>query len=314
MAGRADLTFHQFRVFDSVVRCGSLSQAALSLDIPQPAVSRVVARIERETGTLLLNRASRGVTLTAAGERFHDNALKAMAYHDLAIEEARAASGVLMGDVVIAAPDSVGGILFAPLVVDIQKNHSDVRLRTIASQSVQIPAMVASGSVDIGIIADTHTQPSGLREPLFREEFYLIGPKTAPVLKKTEVDLSEAGEVPLVLNAMPGGFRSVIDEAFAQLRVTPRVEIEIDANNALLELLVQGAGFSILPYSLLISARGQEALAAARLVNPTLVRTLSLITAPNKPARSMVRETVRRIRQIAKRHAPRAKWQMIDSV
>ncbi len=312
MAGRSDLTIHQFRVFDTVVRSGSLTQAALTLDIPQPSISRVIARLEGAVGALLLNRSSAGVSVTTAGECFHRNAVSALHYHDLAIEEARASKGLLIGDVRIAAPDSVAGILFAPLVQSLRNSHERVRLRTIASQSTEIPAMLASGSIDIGIVANTHGLPPGLHEPLFREELYLIGPGSAPLMKKATVSLAEVAPLPLVINAMPGGFRNVIDEGFSELGIAPRIEIEMDANNALLDLVDSGAGYSILPYSLVASLRSRRSLSATRLINPTLMRTLFLITAQNKPIRSVVREVMRQIRTTVAAKSPEAKWLSID--
>lgn len=308
----SDLTIHQFRVFDTVVRTGSLTRAALALDVPQPSISRIIARLEREVGTLLLNRSASGVTTTAAGERFHLNAIQAMHYHDVAIEEARAARGQLMGEVGIAAPDSVAGVLFAPLVRKIMSRHQAIRLRTIASQSSEIPALLASGTIDIGIVADTHALPPGSHQPLFREELYLVGPKSASLLQRAEVPLAEAARVPLVLNAMPGGFRSLIDRGFASLPRVPSVEIEIDANNALLDLLDDGAGFSILPYSIVASACGRGTLAASRLVDPNLVRTLYMLTAPNRPVRSVAREVMRRIRSVVAEKSRQARWYGVE--
>ena len=84
-----ELTLHQLRVFNAVVQTGSLTGAALALDLPQPSVSRLIARIENTVGVALLERLSTGVTMTAAGEHFHQNAVRAVAFHDLAVEEAR---------------------------------------------------------------------------------------------------------------------------------------------------------------------------------------------------------------------------------
>jgi len=60
------------RVFVAVVRSGSLSQAARSLNLTQPAVSYQIRRAEREFGTPLLNRLHRGVEPTEAGARLYD--------------------------------------------------------------------------------------------------------------------------------------------------------------------------------------------------------------------------------------------------
>ena len=312
MVARSDLTIHQFRVFDAVVRTGSLTQAALRLDTPQPSISRIIARLEREIGTLLLHRSSNGVALTAAGEQFHYNATNTLYYHDLAIEEARASQGLFVGEVRIAAPDSVAGILFAPLVKKLQRQHESVRLQAIASQSSEIPSLLSTGHIDIGIVANTHELPPGNHEPLFREELYLVGRKSAAALGNPSIPLAHAASLPLILNAMPGGFRGLIDAGFSQLGLSPTVAIEIDANNALLQLLDQGIGYSILPYSLVSSARSRKTLGASRLINPSLARTLFMITTTNRPVRSVVREVIRMVRSTAMEHASRGRWLDID--
>ena len=312
MARAAELTIHQCRVFDVVARNGSLSGAASVLNLPQPSISRLIARLEREIGTPLFDRSSAGVALTAAGEQFLKNARMVSYYHDLAIEEAKAFSGRLVGDVRIAAPDSVGTILFAPFVRRLKTMHPEVRLRTIASQSVAIPAMLASESIDIGIVADTHVLPNGIREPLFKEHLYLVGPRTSPLLRKKEVRVVDTAHLPLVINAMPGGFRKLIDRAFAEAGIAPNVKVEMDANAPLVELLTDGEGYSILPYSLVASAPKDSPLRASLLIEPTMTRTLSVIVAPNKPATSAVREAIRTMRSIVKELSDRARWIEIE--
>jgi LysR family transcriptional regulator, nitrogen assimilation regulatory protein len=307
------LTIHQIRVFDAVVRNGSLTKAAITLDVPQPSISRMIARLEQDIGTTLVNRSRQGVTLTAAGIRFHLNALESLRFHDLAIEEARALRGLMVGEVRIAAPDSVGGILFAPLVKSFKLEHPGVRLRTFASQSTEIVRMLATDSVDIGIVADTHSLPPGFCEPLFREELYLIGAKSSSFIQKKEIRLAEVAQLPLILNSMPGGFRSVIDHAFSQLGIEPNIEFEIDANNSLLKLLMEGAGFSILPYSLIKTIGCETQLGASRLIEPSLIRTLSAVSTTNGSSKFLVREVTRKIRVAVEKESAIARWLSINS-
>ncbi|MEM7207619.1 MAG: LysR family transcriptional regulator [Pseudomonadota bacterium] len=311
MTSKSNLTIHQLRVFDAIVRSGSITQAALALNLPQPSVSRLISRLEREIGVPMFDRFSTGMALTTAGVHFHENAVNAIHFHDRAIDDARASTGLLIGNISIAAPDSVGGVLFAPLVQGMRDDHDGVRLRTIVSQSTEIPRMLAAGSIDIGIVADTHPTPAQAAFALFREDLYLIGLKSAKLLQQSEVSLAETAGIPLVLNALPGGFRSLIDHGFASLDITPNVQIEIDANNAMLELLAQGAGFSILPYSIITQLRARESLAAVRIVNPNLTRTLSMITATNKPMTAVMRETVRRIQLVIREKAAQAHWRPV---
>src|SRR5919109_3324306 len=62
------LDLRRLRVLREVARCGSFSAAAEALGYTQPAVSRHIALLERETGTTLLERRPAGVRLTDAGE------------------------------------------------------------------------------------------------------------------------------------------------------------------------------------------------------------------------------------------------------
>ncbi len=57
------------RYFVATVRTGSVTQAAARLNVAKPAVSRQIAKLERQLGTRLLLRTARGVALTEAGER-----------------------------------------------------------------------------------------------------------------------------------------------------------------------------------------------------------------------------------------------------
>src|SRR6266545_5991855 len=61
-------------VFEAVVRAGSFSAAARVLHLSQPSVSRHVAALESECGLQLLERTSRGLRLTAAGNALLDHA------------------------------------------------------------------------------------------------------------------------------------------------------------------------------------------------------------------------------------------------
>ena len=307
-----NLTIHQFRVFDAVVRNGSLTKAAVVLDTPQPSISRLIAKLEQDVGTALINRSRQGATLTPAGKRFYQNALQVVHYHDLAIEEARSARGLLAGEVRVAAPDSVGGVLFAPLARSFKADHPEVRLRVFAAQSTEIGRMLAAESIDIGIVADTHSLPPGVSEPLFREALYLVGPMSESLLKKPEVPLADVLKLPLILNSMPGGLRPLIDHGFSQLGIQPQVEFEIDANNSLLTLLAEGAGYSIMPYSFVATLPRGARLGAARLIDPSLIRTLSMVAAPVGATKSVVREVSRRMREVVKQVSARAHWSLVN--
>ena len=66
----------QMRYFIAVAECRSVTKAAQQLYISQPSLSRCIAAVEEEAGTLLLDRTSRPLSLTFAGQQYYATAKK----------------------------------------------------------------------------------------------------------------------------------------------------------------------------------------------------------------------------------------------
>lgn len=310
MPSSHDLTVHQLRVVRALAHHRSISRTANALSVPQPAISRLIARVEALVGLPLFNRSSGGVSLTQAGERFLIHAQEMLDVHDLALSEAQQMQGKLIGEVRIAAPESVGDILFAPLIKHFQLKHPEAVVRAIASYSASIPSMLDNAMVGIGIIADTHSQPPGRCELLCREQFYLVGQRDDPELARADTPLAKAARLPLIINAMTGGFRTVLDDAFARTNVTPNIRIEIDANTPLLDLVAAGEGYSILPFSVLANRPQRKLLSISRIVKPVMSRRLSLVTATGQATTPLTRAVARQIKISMKDLAAEARWLM----
>lgn len=106
--------FASLQVFIRVVDRGSFTQAAHELGLGQPAVSKQVAALEARLGTQLLNRTSRGLHLTAAGQDFYDAAVRLLG--ELEEAETRVARGSTSpaGLVRVAVPPALGGMYIVP--------------------------------------------------------------------------------------------------------------------------------------------------------------------------------------------------------
>ena len=89
MLMQEDFQISDLRAFTATVRAGSLTRAAVALEVSQPAVSQRIQRLERAAGRRLLTRDSHGVKLTESGERLLAYAERVLALH----EEARASVG-----------------------------------------------------------------------------------------------------------------------------------------------------------------------------------------------------------------------------
>src|ERR671917_1195275 len=104
----------QLRVLKAVAEHGSFSAAAEALSYTQPAISQQVAALEKQTGTTLVDRTSRGVRLTDAGLTLVDHAEAVLARLAAAEAELEAMAGIRGGRVRLAPVPTAGGARLSP--------------------------------------------------------------------------------------------------------------------------------------------------------------------------------------------------------
>src|SRR6185295_13030809 len=101
------VTLVQLRVLDAVRRHGSVTVAARELHFTQPSISHHLARLEAQTGARLLQKAGRGIRLTAAGRLLADRAAEIVGRVDSATAELSTLVGLQAGRVRLAGFNSV---------------------------------------------------------------------------------------------------------------------------------------------------------------------------------------------------------------
>ncbi|WP_342239574.1 LysR family transcriptional regulator [Inquilinus sp. OTU3971] len=124
--------FTTMATFVRVAELGTLSAAARDLGLTQPAVSQQVAALERRLGVRLLNRSTRRLALTEAGERYHAQArriLEALAEAEDGLAEP---SDTLAGSLRVHAPAGLGQAHLAPILIGFQRRHPELAVELIA--------------------------------------------------------------------------------------------------------------------------------------------------------------------------------------
>ncbi|MEM0987967.1 MAG: LysR substrate-binding domain-containing protein [Pseudomonadota bacterium] len=116
------------RVFASVLSAGSFAAAAKALAMTPSGVSRRIGRLEERLGVRLLNRTTRRLSLTDAGERYHLRALQIIADIDEAEREAADLQGAPRGRLRITAGNAYGSHRLMPLIPDFLAKYPEVEI------------------------------------------------------------------------------------------------------------------------------------------------------------------------------------------
>ena len=246
--------------------------------------------MKKRYGVELFHRLGRGgVQLTESGRMFCRHANEIIRSFNLLESGLETSRGNLVGKVCVAMPDSTGHVLFVPLIKQFREQYPQVELHVMSAYSGDIPHQLSAGNADVGIV--THEQGLlGLnRRLLFSEQLHLVGGKST-FTRDATMTLTEVSSLPLLLPAM-GDMRRIIDQAFAEARIVPQVVMEVDSQDALLDLIREGHGYSIMSFAGVYSHVQRDEFSARRIVDPVIERKVSLVVS-NKRPRTLLMQVV----------------------
>lgn len=262
----------QLKYFISVVESGSLSRAAASLHMSQSALSQQMRALERTLDAILLERSSRGVRLTTAGESLYRDAFRLVREFDHLATSVSAETDI-RGVVSVGLPSGAANQLAAPLVTWGLQHYPGIRLELIDAMSGYIRELFDNGRIDIALSYKSPTDGSdgvdGLREnlpprtagsasnprqdvstfPLYEEEMFAFGDLCSAHARSGHVRLNDLAALPLVVPGLRSSLRSQIETSFRTRGLSPTIAADLGSLPAMLEIARQGSAYAILPLS-----------------------------------------------------------------
>ncbi|GGH64939.1 LysR family transcriptional regulator [Comamonas phosphati] len=245
------MELRQLRYFVRIVELGSMSRAALDLDLVQSALSQQISRLESELSTRLLQRTPRGVTPTEAGQAFFHEAQLTLRHAEQAVHAAQQAR--LSGAVSMGLSPTIASVLGLPLMRAMRERYPDVRLHMVSALSGHLTGLLNARQLDLAILFDTRNGRRWSVTPLLEEQLFLIQSRQQPVapqiLHATPVSLEQLQQVPLILPSGSHGLRSSVMASFTSAGFQSQMAMEIDSLPLLMEAVGAGLGATVQPWS-----------------------------------------------------------------
>jgi len=238
------------------VEVGSISRAAMDLDLVQSALSQQITRLEGELSTRLLQRTPQGVTPTEAGVAFFREAQLTLRHAEQAVRSAQQSR--LTGTVSVGLAPTTAAVLGLPLMQAMRERYPDVRLHMVESLSGHLSAMLNARQLDLAILFDSPIRASQHLQtarrwsvlPLIEEDIFLIAARqTRSSAAPQSLRMAQLAQEPLILPTGPHGLRSTLNAAFARANVTPQVTLEIDSLAMLMDAVRSGLGATLQPWA-----------------------------------------------------------------
>jgi DNA-binding transcriptional LysR family regulator len=197
--------------FMEVVHAGSVTEAAARLEVAPSAVSRQIARLERELDTLLFERRARGMTLNSAGELLAAHARRTWLDIERVADEILALRGLRQGEVRIAATEGFAYDFLPALVADFQAQSQGIRFTVDMCVQSEVARRVREGAADIGVTVSLASERGLNVEFRHPSPILAVMAPDHPLAARRQVSLSQVIAYPLALPAPASTLRQLLD-------------------------------------------------------------------------------------------------------
>lgn len=324
------------RYFIAVLEAGSLSRAAHSLYVAQPALTAQIKKLEGELGAQLLERSHAGVTPTPAGAQLYEDARRLLSDADAMRERIQRLPQGPEGSVTIALPFLLTSLLAGPLIASLRHSHPRIRIFVLDDLSLMVQKAMLDRRADLAVLVDTASLHDLQVQPMAEESIYVCGQdgdgSVAPLLRPApdgglpHMDFAHACQLPLVLQSRRFSIRQTVEAAADARELRLNIVHEHDSARVIRSLYHCGAGFTFTPACSLSDAPAwlregakaaptglQPGWIVAQVAAPALLRRYFLAVQANRggdPALQVVRQALLdQARQLITAGLWQARWQ-----
>jgi LysR family transcriptional regulator, nitrogen assimilation regulatory protein len=284
----AAMELRSLHYFVRIAELGSITRAAAHLHVAQPALTRHVQRLEDELNVALFTRANRGVRLTEAGQKLLDGASRILRDIERTGDEIRAQDAHPSGKIVLGITPTLCPVLVPELFARMRRDYPMIELKVMHAGMVRLEEFVIEGRVDIALLSELSRSRLIVSTRLAAEEMVLV---TRPGARPTGmVTGDELRRTKLILG---DGLRAAMDALLAGLDIELQVDTELNDHETIRLMVADGAGAAVLPLSSVSRECTRGLVAAHRITETGVFRTLALGVRASRNA-SLARDAVAR--------------------
>ncbi len=241
-----------YRVFNEVAIKKSLSKAAKSLYISQPAVSQIISQLESDLKVRLFTRTPKGVVLTKEGELLFEYVNPGIGLIEKGEKRLMDSKNLFEGELRIGVGDTIARYYLMDYLERFNGLHPQVKLRIVNRTTMELTSLIKSGEIDLAVL-NLPIGDSSLRTiPTKKIQDILVSGERFSRLKDKKIDIEKLTEYPLIMLDDRSKSREYIEGFLSSQGFIVEPEIELGSHDLLLEFTRIGLGlaFVVKEYSL----------------------------------------------------------------
>lgn len=194
------MTLHQLQIFDAVAERQSITEAARTIKISQPSVTKQLRFLERECGLKLYVKSGRGIKITEEGRLLRSAAkpiLKQM--EELKGSFLNRAANARAATLTVGSTPSPGAFYLPAVLKSFVKLHPQVHPILRTGYPDAIKAMVLNNEIDVAVTTIPPAHPQIIEEPVTSEEIVAVVSAKHPLANKKRLTEAELEKVPFIM-------------------------------------------------------------------------------------------------------------------
>src|SRR3989441_4834401 len=243
------LTIRQLRVFCTVARLLSYTQAAEELGCQQPTASVLVAELERATRLTLLEQRGKHLILTDEGRELYAHAQQVVAAADeawWAMAERRGSMTTGSRPLRVAADTTVGTYVLPHPLGAFHQQHPNMVLQLNIANRATVRACLLAGEADL-VIAGRPPEVDGLvAEPFLANPLVAVASPEHVLVGQIQVSLARLAEEVFLLREEGSGTRAALEELFEVAGIPLKAGMVLGHVEAIKRAVAAGLGVSVL--------------------------------------------------------------------
>lgn len=243
------MTISKYEAFHTVVELGSLTKAAEILNLTQSGVSHAIASLETELGFSLLTRDRAGVTLTSNGEMILQYVRETLLCNERLRQKVAEIKGLEIGTVRIGTFTSVSSQWLPGIIKEFKNQHPSIEIKLAEGDYDDINRWIGNGTVDFGFVSLPVTQSFEFI-PLKKDKMLCILPKEHPLQQQDEITFDQIQKESFIMPKW--GNTGDVRRILLENHLKPKIRYEVVEDQAIIAMVQNGLGISILPEMVLL--------------------------------------------------------------
>src|SRR5580700_5100939 len=270
------MEIRQLRYLVALAEERNFTRAAENEHIAQPALSQQIRRLEQEAGVALVERTTRRVALTEAGELLAVRARRILAELDAAGADLQALTGLQTGHVLVGAIHTMGPLDLSIALGTFHQLHPGVELTVREESSEELAELLRVDELDLAFLSVTERiERRGIGfHPLVSEELVAIVPSHHRLGGRRRVRMRELAGERFIAYREGARLRELLSSAGHSAGFEPEVVLESNESQLIRRLVARGLGVALVPSS--DSGGENPELSVATLIDPSLKRDITL--------------------------------------